>query len=195
MHTTQVSSLRYFNAAGADGSGEIGEMHDPETHLIPIVLQATSGQRNRIQIFGTDYPTKDGTCIRDYVHVNDLAQAHLLALDAHPDGAPAGKTIESNATVLAELARRAGAEVEVEPIIPDDAETIARHVRDEGVALEPDVYGGGRWVGDAVAVVHHHHAQYNLPPNGTCLSGPIRTTFPSSSGTPSVNTSDRCLPI
>lgn len=86
-HGLTYAALRYFNAAGADGSGEIGEMHDPETHLIPIVLQAAAGQRDCIQVFGTDYPTTDGTCIRDYVHVNDLAQAHLLALDALLEGA------------------------------------------------------------------------------------------------------------
>lgn len=78
----KYTALRYFNAAGADESGEIGELHDPETHLIPIVLKAASGQIEHIQVFGTDYPTTDGTCIRDYVHVNDLARAHLLALDA-----------------------------------------------------------------------------------------------------------------
>jgi len=75
-------SLRYFNAAGADESGEIGELHEPETHLIPLVLKAASGEQKNIKIFGTDYPTYDGTCIRDYIHVNDLAQAHLLALEA-----------------------------------------------------------------------------------------------------------------
>jgi UDP-glucose 4-epimerase len=75
-------ALRYFNAAGADESGDIGELHNPETHLIPIILKAASGELDRIKVFGTDYPTEDGTCIRDYVHVNDLAQAHLLALDA-----------------------------------------------------------------------------------------------------------------
>lgn len=79
-------ALRYFNAAGADASGEIGELHDPETHLIPIVLRAADGQTDHIRVFGTDYPTTDGTCIRDYVHVNDLAQAHLLALDALLNG-------------------------------------------------------------------------------------------------------------
>jgi len=74
-------SLRYFNAAGADPSGKAGERHDPETHLIPLVLQVATGERQAIQIYGTSYPTPDGTCIRDYVHVSDLAQAHLLALD------------------------------------------------------------------------------------------------------------------
>jgi UDP-glucose 4-epimerase len=73
-------SLRYFNAAGADPSGTLGERHDPETHLIPLLLQVAAGERESIKIFGTDYPTPDGTCIRDYVHVNDLTQAHLLAL-------------------------------------------------------------------------------------------------------------------
>ena len=78
----KFTALRYFNAAGADEAGEIGELHDPETHLIPIVLRAADGQIDHIRVFGTDYATTDGTCIRDYIHVNDLAQAHLLALDA-----------------------------------------------------------------------------------------------------------------
>lgn len=75
-------SLRYFNAAGAHTSGRIGEDHDPESHLIPIVLQAALGKRDGIRIFGSDYDTPDGTCIRDYIHVTDLAQAHLLALES-----------------------------------------------------------------------------------------------------------------
>jgi len=75
-------SLRYFNAAGADASGDIGERHDPETHLIPLVLQVASGDRASIHIFGEDYPTPDGTCLRDYIHVSDLTRAHLLALEA-----------------------------------------------------------------------------------------------------------------
>jgi UDP-glucose 4-epimerase len=74
-------SLRYFNAAGADPEGDLGECHDPETHLIPLVLQAASGRRPDVTIFGTDYPTSDGTCVRDYIHVVDLCQAHVLALD------------------------------------------------------------------------------------------------------------------
>jgi UDP-glucose 4-epimerase len=78
-------SLRYFNAAGADPDGQLGERHDPETHLIPLVLQAASGRRDSIRVFGADYPTRDGTCIRDYVHVMDLCEAHLLAL-AHLRG-------------------------------------------------------------------------------------------------------------
>jgi UDP-glucose 4-epimerase len=74
------AALRYFNAAGAHPDGTIGEDHDPETHLIPIVLQTALGQREHIAIYGNDYPTPDGTCIRDYIHVNDLATAHLQAL-------------------------------------------------------------------------------------------------------------------
>lgn len=72
--------LRYFNAAGADPEGEIGESHDPETHIIPLVLEAAAGQRPEIRVFGTDYGTSDGSCVRDYIHVYDLATAHLLAL-------------------------------------------------------------------------------------------------------------------
>jgi len=79
-------SLRYFNAAGADASGLIGEHHEPETHLIPIVMQRILGQRDELFIYGNDYPTDDGTCVRDYVHVTDLAQAHNLALTALADG-------------------------------------------------------------------------------------------------------------
>lgn len=73
--------LRYFNAAGADPEGELGECHDPETHLIPIILQAASGRRASIQVFGRDYATPDGTCVRDYIHVMDLCQAHLRSLE------------------------------------------------------------------------------------------------------------------
>jgi UDP-arabinose 4-epimerase len=80
--------LRYFNAAGADPEGRIGEDHEPETHLIPLVLDAALGRREHITVFGDDYATPDGTCIRDYIHVDDLADAHVLALQALLDGAP-----------------------------------------------------------------------------------------------------------
>jgi UDP-glucose 4-epimerase len=79
-HGLRFVSLRYFNACGAHSSGQIGEAHHPETHLIPVILQAAQGVRDHISVFGTDYPTPDGTCIRDYIHVTDLAQAHILAV-------------------------------------------------------------------------------------------------------------------
>jgi UDP-glucose 4-epimerase len=87
-HNLAAVSLRYFNVAGAyirDGH-EIGERHNPETHLIPIALQVAAGKRDKLQLFGDDYPTPDGTCVRDYIHVEDLARAHLLALDAATAG-------------------------------------------------------------------------------------------------------------
>jgi UDP-glucose-4-epimerase GalE len=77
----RFASLRYFNAAGADESGEIGELHDPETHLIPLALRAAAGLGPELNVFGSDYPTPDGTCIRDYIHVNDLASVHVKALE------------------------------------------------------------------------------------------------------------------
>ena len=80
-HDVKYMALRYFNAAGAHESGSIGEDHDPETHLIPLILQVPLGKREYISIYGDDYDTPDGTCIRDYLHVSDLAEAHLLALD------------------------------------------------------------------------------------------------------------------
>jgi UDP-glucose 4-epimerase len=78
--------LRYFNAAGADPQGQLGERHDPETHLIPLILQAASGRRPHISVFGQDYDTPDGTCIRDYIHINDLCSAHWLALQSLMSG-------------------------------------------------------------------------------------------------------------
>jgi UDP-glucose-4-epimerase GalE len=86
----EAVSLRYFNAAGADPQCELGEDHRPETHLIPLVLQTAMGQREHIEVYGDDYPTEDGTCIRDYIHVEDLAQAHLLALERLLNGQPGG---------------------------------------------------------------------------------------------------------
>ena len=84
VHGMRYAALRYFNAAGA--SEERGEHHDPETHLIPLVLQVAQGKREQITVFGDDYPTPDGTCVRDYIHIIDLAQAHILALGALDGG-------------------------------------------------------------------------------------------------------------
>lgn len=85
-HDLRYVSLRYFNACGAHESGNIGEAHATETHLIPLILQVPNGQRETINIYGDDYDTKDGTCVRDYIHVNDLAQAHILALEYLANG-------------------------------------------------------------------------------------------------------------
>ena len=86
----KTMSLRYFNAAGADPDGELGEDHDPETHLIPLVLKTALGQRTQVDIFGDDYPTADGTCVRDYIHIEDLCQAHMLALERLLSDSPGG---------------------------------------------------------------------------------------------------------
>ena len=80
-HNLRFVSLRYFNACGAHPNGKIGEAHNPETHLIPLILQVPNGQRDAISVYGDNYDTKDGTCVRDYIHVNDLAQAHILAME------------------------------------------------------------------------------------------------------------------
>ncbi len=88
IHGLRFATLRYFNAAGA--TAERGEDHDPETHLIPLVLGVALGQQDRVEVYGNDYPTRDGTCVRDYIHVLDLAQAHILALRALDGGGPPG---------------------------------------------------------------------------------------------------------
>lgn len=87
-HGLRYVSLRYFNAAGAHASGSLGELHQPESHLIPLVMQAATGEREQVNIYGTDYPTPDGSCIRDYVHVNDLVAAHMLSVEALMDDMP-----------------------------------------------------------------------------------------------------------
>lgn len=107
----QFAVLRYFNAAGADPDGEIGESHHPETHLIPLVLDAASGKREDIKIFGTDYDTADGSCIRDYIHVTDLADAHLRALHYLEEGNPGdffnlGNTIGTSVLEVIESVKR-----------------------------------------------------------------------------------------
>ena len=85
-HGLQYLALRYFNAAGADKEGDFGEDHDPETHLIPLTLQAAAGLKPEVQLLGTDYPTPDGTCLRDYIHVSDLARAHVVGLKGLMEG-------------------------------------------------------------------------------------------------------------
>ena len=89
-HGLRWIALRYFNASGADPAGDLGECHDPETHLIPVALEAAAGLRAELKLFGTDYPTRDGTCIRDYIHVTDLADAHVRAVEALLGGGSGG---------------------------------------------------------------------------------------------------------
>lgn len=110
-HGIKFVSLRYFNACGAHASGLIGEDHNPETHLVPLILQVANGKREKINIFGDDYETKDGTCIRDYIHVSDLAQAHILALKYLDDGGESdifnlGNGIGFSVNEVVEAARR-----------------------------------------------------------------------------------------
>ena len=88
IHGLKHVALRYFNVAGAIEDGSIGEAHNPETHLIPIILQVANAKREKLSVFGDDYPTKDGTCIRDYIHVLDLCDAHVLALEYLINGNP-----------------------------------------------------------------------------------------------------------
>lgn len=90
IHGIRYTSLRYFNVGGAHGDAHIGEAHNPETHLIPLILQVPLGQREALHIFGDDYPTRDGTCVRDYIHIEDLVDAHILALKKMIDGDTGG---------------------------------------------------------------------------------------------------------
>ena len=96
-HKLKFAMLRYFNASGADPDNQIGEDHTPETHLIPLALDAAAGRRPNLTVFGSDYDTPDGTCIRDYIHVTDLAAAHICALEAL-EGRPSFATLTTSAT-------------------------------------------------------------------------------------------------
>ena len=107
-HNLRYVSLRYFNACGAHPNGKIGEAHNPETHLIPLVLQVPNGKREYISVFGNDYDTKDGTCVRDYIHVNDLAQAHILAMEYLSKGGESNIFNLGNGVGFTVKERRAG---------------------------------------------------------------------------------------
>ncbi len=154
-------ALRYFNAAGADPGNEIGEDHDPETHLIPLVLDAVSGRRPHVTIFGCDYDTPDGTCIRDYLHVSDLASAHVKALQTLQAGAAAGAYNLgigrgfSVREVIAEVERVTGLCVPViagdrRPGDPAELVADATKARKE-LSWEPQITGLGEIVGTAWA--------------------------------------------
>ena len=168
-HQLGAVSLRYFNVAGAylrDGVA-IGERHDPETHLIPIALQVAAGKRDKLQLFGDDYPTPDGTCVRDYIHVEDLARAHLLALDAAVPGEHriynlGNGTGFSNREIVEAARQVTGAElpVEVAPRRDGDPAILvasAQRARDElgWVPVKPTL---ADMIGDAWAFYRGHVA-------------------------------------
>jgi UDP-glucose 4-epimerase len=119
-HDLRWAALRYFNASGADPEGGLGECHEPETHLIPLALEAAAGLRPALSLFGSDYPTPDGTCVRDYVHVTDLASAHVLALERLLAGETCGARNlgtgrgQSNREILASIERVTGHPVPIE---------------------------------------------------------------------------------
>lgn len=154
-------ALRYFNAAGAAADGTIGEDHAAETHLIPLVLQVALGQREHIKVFGTDYPTRDGTCVRDYVHVEDLAEAHLLAIDgcrpgvaeAYNVGTGNGQTVREVIETVRAVTGHAIPTVEVErrpgdpPALFADASAIGERYgwRPHYPDLRPIVESAWRW--------------------------------------------------
>ena len=131
-HGLRWAALRYFNACGADPDGDLGECHEPETHLIPVALEAAAGVREALHLFGTDYPTPDGTCVRDYVHVSDLAEAHVLAVDALIGGRQIGARNlgtgrgQSNREVIAAVEQVTGRPVPVReaPRRPGDPPTL-----------------------------------------------------------------------
>jgi UDP-arabinose 4-epimerase len=143
-HGLRWMALRYFNACGADPNGGIGECHDPETHLIPVALEAAAGLRPKLELFGSDYPTPDGSCVRDYVHVTDLADAHLRAIEALLSGKPSGGfnlgtgVGRSNREVIAGVGRVVGRAVpyEVAPRRPGDPPVLvadpSRFMREHG---------------------------------------------------------------
>ncbi|HXV37704.1 MAG TPA: UDP-glucose 4-epimerase GalE [Myxococcota bacterium] len=133
-HGLRWAALRYFNAAGADPDGGIGECHEPEIHLIPSALEAACGLRERLELFGTDYPTRDGTCVRDYIHVTDLADAHVRAIEALIEGRSLGARNlgtgkgHTNREVLAAVERAVGRPVplhEADPRPGDPPELVA----------------------------------------------------------------------
>lgn len=131
--------LRYFNAAGADPEGQLGERHEPETHLIPLVLQAASGRRSHVTVFGRDHDTPDGTCIRDYVHVSDLCEAHWLALSSLMQGAPSqhynlGNGLGFSVQEVIETARRVTGRAIATQDAPRRQGDPARLVADAGLA-------------------------------------------------------------
>ncbi|RAZ83763.1 UDP-glucose 4-epimerase GalE [Cereibacter johrii] len=160
-------ALRYFNAAGADPEGELGERHDPETHLLPLALRAASGQGGPLAIFGTDYPTPDGTCIRDYIHVADLARAHVLALGRLMAGGESlavnlgtgrGQSVREIVSAIERITGRA-VPVRLEARRPGDpAELVA------DPALAAAELGFRTRISDIASIVRHAAPRFGLEP-------------------------------
>ena len=166
-HGIKSVRLRYFNAAGADPDGEIGERHDPETHLVPLVIEAALGRRPEVEIFGTDYPTPDGTAIRDYVHVNDLASAHIAAFRYLLDG---GKTQAVNlgtgkgasvAEVVTEVERVTGLSVPRRQAHRREGDP-AQLVADPAKAQSLIGWRATRGLSDIVRDAHEWHRRQNV---------------------------------
>jgi UDP-glucose-4-epimerase GalE len=181
-HGLKSISLRYFNAAGADPDGEIGERHEPETHLIPVAIEAAMGKRPHVEIFGNDYPTPDGTCIRDFVHVMDLAQAHFLAMERLLNGAKSdrfnlgngkGYSVMQVVTAMESIAKRA---VKIKnmprrtgdpPVLIANSDKIQRELGWK--RLFPDLIS----IGDSA--ISWHRGQSGNPPPERGLSGNLST--------------------
>jgi len=150
--------LRYFNAAGADPDGEIGESHEPETHLIPLVLAAAAGDRENIKVFGTDYPTRDGSCIRDYIHVTDLADAHKRAMDYLKNGGEStcmnlGNCIGNSVLEVIEAAKEVtGKEI---PVVLDDRRAGDPPALVGSAKKAEDVLGWKPQYGDIKVILKH----------------------------------------
>ena len=168
-HGLKHVALRYFNACGAHPSGLIGEAHNPETHLIPLILQTALGRRSSLSIFGDDYPTRDGSCIRDYIHVTDLAQAHILALDYLMQGGESdvfnlGNGVGFSVKEVIEVSRRVtGREIPAE-VKPRRAGDPAQLVASSEKAKS--VLGWRPQYGELEAIIGSAWKWHQLHPNG-----------------------------
>jgi UDP-glucose 4-epimerase len=163
-------SFRYFNAAGADDSGSIGEMHEPETHLIPLIFQAVQGKRAALEIFGDDYPTPDGTCIRDYIHVNDLADAHVMGVEYLGKGESAAMNLGTGKgysvhEVVSTVERVTGHKVPTQ-ITPRRAGDPAELVADPVFAEKRLKWKARRSLDEIISTAWKWALRENVPPQG-----------------------------
>ena len=165
----QYVALRYFNAAGAAEGGDIGEDHDPETHLIPLVLNVPLGRRESIKIFGDDYPTPDGTCIRDYIHILDLAEAHILGLEyLRKGGASGGFNLGNGKGYSVREVIKTAEEIVGKPI---KADVVARRAGDPAILIADysrarEVLGWKQRYGDLKTIIRTAWEWHRKHPNG-----------------------------